>query len=100
MMYKSPINIFEEIGNQFIQQKNKAIEDAVVEAVFNIGVTVDKEELIKALKYDREQYNKGYKDGIKEGAIRFAKKLCEYYDIDFERSGLIQSAIKNWSDKE
>ena len=29
----------------------------------DVGVYVDKEELIKALKYDREQYQKGYEDG-------------------------------------
>ena len=31
----------------------------------NIGYDIDKDELIKALNYDRDQYNKGYVDGIK-----------------------------------
>ena len=29
-----------------------------------IGFAVDKQELIKALEYDRDQYNKGYEDGL------------------------------------
>ena len=31
-----------------------------------ITLIVDKEELLKALKYDRDQYNEGYKDGVNE----------------------------------
>ena len=88
-MYKPFIEI-----NQYIDsittKINEATENQVFEAIHKIGVNVDKEELIKALQYDRNQYAKGYEDGIKEGAIRFAKRLCEYYDIDFERSSLIQ----------
>ena len=38
------------------------IEGEIYKAVMNVGVNVDKEELIKALQYDREQYQKGYKD--------------------------------------
>ena len=38
------------------------IEGEIYKAVMNVGVNVDKEELIKALQYDRGQYQKGYKD--------------------------------------
>ena len=38
------------------------IEGEIYKAVMNVGVNVDKEELLKALQYDRGQYQKGYKD--------------------------------------
>ena len=54
--YKSPIEI---IQKGFTTK----IEDDVCKAVWEYGISVDKEELIKALRYDREQYEKGYADG-------------------------------------
>ena len=58
-MYKSPIEVVlgelrTEIGNEI----DKVIQEA--------GVFVDKEELNKALEYDRQQYEKGYEDGKAE----------------------------------
>ena len=38
-------------------------EKMVMKAIREVGVNVDKEELIKALQYDRNQYTKGYEDG-------------------------------------
>lgn len=43
--------------------KDKQIEGEIFRAVQDVGVTVERDELIKALKYDREQYEKGYRDG-------------------------------------
>lgn len=55
MSYQSPIEVIQtEMRNQ--------IEGNIYQAVMNVGVNVDKEELLKALQYDREQYQKGYKD--------------------------------------
>lgn len=65
-MYESPIEI---IQTQMQMQMDKGI----LKAVQGVGINVDKEELVKALAYDREQYVKGYKDGVKE----FAEKLKE-----------------------
>ena len=39
------------------------LEGEIMQAVMRVGVDVDKDELIKALAYDREQYQKGYRDG-------------------------------------
>jgi len=38
------------------------VEDSIFKAVQDVGVNVDKDELIKALRYDRGQYEKGYAD--------------------------------------
>lgn len=59
-MYKSPIEkIYSELQTQIVQED----ENTVMKAVRNVGVNVDKEELIRALQYDRNQYSKGYEDG-------------------------------------
>lgn len=61
-MYESPIEkVVGEIQSQIIKQDDENIMYAVKQAV---GYSVDKNELIKALKYDREQYEKGYRDGL------------------------------------
>lgn len=60
-MYKSPleINYTEPIYNLV----DDAIQNQVVKVVQSIGIDVDKAELLKALTYDRMQYDKGYIDG-------------------------------------
>lgn len=37
---------------------------------------MDKEELVKALKYDREQYDEGFRDGVRNGIV-INKNLCD-----------------------
>ena len=44
-----------------------AIGDAVVQAIIKIGIRVNREELLKALKYDRGQYKAGYDAGFTDG---------------------------------
>ena len=59
-MYKSPIEtIYGELQTQMVQEN----ENMVMKAIRKVGINVDKEELIKALQYDRNQYTKGYEDG-------------------------------------
>ena len=59
-MYKSPIELLvTDIQNQIVKQQDEEIYKAVVSYVPN----VDKEELIRALKYDRDQYEAGYLEG-------------------------------------
>ena len=76
--YQSPIDII------YTEQQTK-LENSIYEAVQKVNINVDKEELIKALKYDREQYNEGYTNGYTDGytdgyvkAIEELKnKLCK-----------------------
>lgn len=58
-MYESPITLI----NGELQL---CLEDGVYKAVRQVGIEVDKDELIKALKYDRGQYEKGYADAKAE----------------------------------
>ena len=55
MSYESPINMV-------LSQMRTACEGEVYKAIQNIGVHVDKDELLRALQYDRNQYAKGYND--------------------------------------
>ena len=55
-MYESPIETIQtEIKTQF--------EDDCIKLIQSYGFNVNKEELFKALIYDRKQYQKGYSDG-------------------------------------
>lgn len=59
-MYEPPITQY----TTDIQTKvENQLENHLMEILFGLGFDVDKEELIKALQYDREQYQKGFKDG-------------------------------------
>lgn len=55
MNYKSPIELI-------MGQMNMSLEGEICKAVQSVGVNVNKEELLKALQYDRNQYQKGYSD--------------------------------------
>lgn len=66
--YESPIKVI--MGNMRMEQ-----EDNIFRAVREYGVDVDKDELIKALKYDREQYEKGYINGYNAKASDVAREF-------------------------
>ena len=67
-MCETPIKLIES-------QMRTDIENGIYKAIKEVGIDVDKEELIKALQYDRDQYSKGYADGAKEFAKKFEKKI-------------------------
>lgn len=77
--YQSPITFtYEEMTSELIQQN----EEAVLKAVMHCNVQVDKEELLKALKYDRGQFDKGYNTGFIEGCSA-VEDLLFYCDEGF-----------------
>lgn len=55
-MYESPIAII-------TTEMESSIDDEVLRVTQKIGIDVNKDELLKALKYDRGQYEKDYADG-------------------------------------
>lgn len=59
-MYESPIEL---IYSERMKEIKNGVDDTIFRAVMNTGIEVDKEELIQALEYDRNQYEKGYQDG-------------------------------------
>ena len=94
--YQSPIN---RIQNEM----QTVIEEDVMKAVLSYGIQVDKKELIRALQYDRQQYEKGFADGRKITAdgvevVRCKdcvhskhwyrdKRLCSIWDMDVWEDG-------------
>ena len=60
-MYESPIDII-------TGQIKTNYEDGIYRAVQNVGINVDREELLKALEYDRGQYEKGFDDGFAQAS--------------------------------
>lgn len=71
-MYKSPIKIYTD---NIIESIKSKFDKECMKAVVNVGIDVDKDELIKALKYDRNQYEKGYQDCINERVKLLEKAL-------------------------
>lgn len=57
-MYESPISV---LYNDVVE----GFESGIMRAIQQVDIVVDKEELIKALAYDRDSYRKGYKDGMR-----------------------------------
>ncbi|MBO5921935.1 MAG: hypothetical protein J6Q48_06060 [Bacteroidaceae bacterium] len=77
-MYKSPIEVI-------YGEMQMKVENDIYKAVQNVGVNVDKEELLKALEHDRGQYDKGYADAVTEilGVIREVYHNFSGYDLEY-----------------
>lgn len=71
-MYKLPIEII-------YGQMQTQIEGDILKAVQQVGVHVDKEELIRVLQYDRNQYDEGYADGKADAMAELVRcKDCRF----------------------
>ena len=74
-MYKSPIELYiEQAVKSIEEQRDNQICSYITE---KFDVQVDREELIKALQYDRHQYEKGYKEGAKESLATYQAALLD-----------------------
>ena len=72
-MYRSPIEII-------YGQMETQMEGDILRAVQKYGINVDKEELLRALQYDRNQYEKGYADGKADAMAELVRcKDCGHY---------------------
>ena len=90
-MYKSPIDII-------YGQTQTQIEGDIFKAIQSYAINVDKEELLRALRYDRDQYEKGYADGKREameGLVRC--KDCDSF-CPCENDSYICSRLGTWTD--
>ena len=70
-MYKSPIKII-------TGQIKTNYEDAIYSAVQNVVINVDREELLKALEYDRGQFEEGVREGEKHTLRQIENLLPEW----------------------
>ena len=102
-MYECPVKFnFSDIKMQTVKQQ----ENEVYMTVQKCGVDIDKEELIRALQYDREQYEKGYEDAVRQVKEDIIEKLRteqrwylglydEFLDGEDYRSSLLLEKIMN-----
>ena len=58
--YESPISVI-------ATQIQTMYDEEVMKAIQRVGIEVNKDELIKALDYDRKQYEQGYRNGYDRG---------------------------------
>lgn len=97
-MYKPPIEIVME---EVFRKMDEDFENAVFKAVRKVGINVDKEELLKALIYDRGQYYKGYEDAMNEvkhpQPLKFEdlKEGMWIYDAPYEEIVRIKEIVSN-----
>ena len=93
-MYRSPIEII-------YGQMQTQIEGDIYRAVASYYPNVDKEELLRALKYDRDQYHKGYADGRRDAMDELVKckecSHCAYPDsnnLEYGYCGVVHLYVK------
>lgn len=97
--YTSPIKLLHT-------QIQTSIENDVFKAIEKHGIEVDKEELIKALAYDRDQYQKGYQDGVRNCEHRMGRLIPKkvtheatlYRDCTCPNCGNVVSKYETWGD--
>ena len=61
--WESPVTIVTENILNAVADVNEAMDGKVMEAIVKVGIEVNKDELVKAMQYDRDQYEKGYRNG-------------------------------------
>lgn len=72
-MYESPIKML-------LNGVETSFEDGILKAVQKVNIAVDKEELLKALQYDRNQYQKGYADAESKLLLKHGEWIYLYED--------------------
>jgi hypothetical protein len=71
-MYESPITIYQK---HLTTEITEGIDNAALKAVWEYGVDVNKEELLKALADDRGQWEKGYTVGYERAKYETAMEI-------------------------
>lgn len=84
-MYKSPVElIITDIQHQIAKHQDEEIYKAVLHYIPNI----DREELIRALQYDRHQYAQGYADGKRDALDELVRcKECTHNRKTIDEKG-------------
>jgi len=80
--YQSPIEMIQG-------EMRMHMDGEILKAVRDVGVNVDKDELLKALAYDRDQYNKGYHDA--------EPKVGKWEQKPYKRQGHEEVVIEGYS---
>ena len=84
-MYESPISITERLLDEYAKMVIERRDNEILAKVQSVvGVDVDKAELLRALQYDRDQYEKGYADGKRDAEADLVRcKNCKHRGTDY-----------------
>ena len=91
-MYESPIKL---ITSQITSELVQGVDGEIFKAVQKVGVMVDRDELLRALAYDGEQYQKGYADRDAE-IVRCHN--CKWHD-NYSEKVIREGKPHGWCDK-
>lgn len=103
--YESPITVqmlrIQDIAQQIEANRENAITLKITE---QIGVNVDKDELKRALAYDRDQYRRGYEDGwrarskdVPQWIPITYRPMTEEEEKEFcEKLGIKEGSLEDW----
>lgn len=92
--YQSPIELIE-------MQMNTQMENNIIRVIQEMGIKVDKDELLQALHYDREQYEKGYIAGYAHRELEIVRCKDCIHRKEYECENIILESTKcgvtdNW----
>ena len=78
-MYQNPIEmVVKNVSEQVTEDFNNQLKQSIMYTVNKeYHINVDEKELIRALQYDRQQYNQGYDDG-RARALGDMREYVEY----------------------
>ena len=104
-MYKPivSVDLLHTTEESIIDQLTKKIGEDFDNAVYakvNAVINVDKDELIKALAYDRNQYQQGYSDGQKEATEWHPFVFSEVTEEDLEFDPDVLQRVTNCPEDE
>lgn len=88
-MYKPPIE-------KYLANVKMTVDDGIYRAVTQYGFKVDKDELLKALRYDRGQYETGVRDGYEtrdKEIIRCKDCIFSREKNEYESNYLIEEVL-------
>ena len=69
--YESPIELI-------TSSISTSMDENIMRAVQSVGIVVHESELIQALKYDRDSYDKGYNKGYEQGYADCYQEITGY----------------------
>lgn len=76
-MLKEDMSGYDSPIRTIASQIEMSMDGEILKACQRAGVDVNKAELVKALEYDRGQYEKGFKEGYQKGYLRAAESIIK-----------------------
>lgn len=89
--YDSP---FELVMSDITAQMAKSVDETCWQAVQRVGINVDKEKLLIALKQDAERYREAYANGYDTGYEKRDDEIIRCKDCKYWDSEVHECAIK------